>query len=86
MTVWASLGSHTANSSVQVLWIVPHPTTVPARHYNGFLLLISWMLWKHRNDTVFSRAPPSHARFWASCWDEVRRAIAEALCTVFCSM
>lgn len=39
--VWESLGAQTVDASVQLLWTVHRPTTVPVRHFTSFLLLIS---------------------------------------------
>jgi hypothetical protein len=52
--VWAAPGVHTATSVVRQLWTVARPTTVQEKHSTCFVLLICWMLCKHRNDVVFS--------------------------------
>ncbi|RCV27742.1 hypothetical protein SETIT_5G349400v2 [Setaria italica] len=94
--VWNSLGFQTGNATVKALWTVARPTTVPARHYSGFLLLVCWLLWKQRNDLVFQHVQPSHPRFWAQCRDEARlwslrlkqeeQYVADAWCSLFISM
>ncbi|RCV07559.1 hypothetical protein SETIT_1G254400v2 [Setaria italica] len=66
------------------------PASIPVLHYNSFLLLLPWMLWKHRNDLVFQRCAQ---RFWSACRDEARlwrerfriedRAITDSWCTLF---
>jgi hypothetical protein len=70
--VWAKLGVETTTVSVRSPWLVPCPASIPKQCNNCFLLLICWMLWKHRNDVVFSVASPSQDRFWASCRSEAR--------------
>ncbi|RCV23843.1 hypothetical protein SETIT_5G037200v2 [Setaria italica] len=68
----SSLGVNTTDSSVTSLWTVPRPTMAPAKHYSTFLILLCWILWKHRNDVVFQRAPASRQRLWMSCREEAR--------------
>ncbi|CAN6206059.1 unnamed protein product [Urochloa humidicola] len=94
--VWAALGINTSGCTVRTLWTVPRPTTVPAKHYSTFLLLVSWHLWKHRNAVVFNQETASHACFWRDCnedaklwcyrWQPSDRAIAETWCSLFSPM
>lgn len=94
--VWSSLGVCTAGCDVSQLWLLPRPPGIPVKHYNVFILLIAWHLWKHRNDVVFNAATPSLARFWATCKEEARlwscrwrrdgRVEVEFWCQLFSSM
>ena len=70
--VWSKLGMDVQNCEVQTIWTVPHPATIPARHFDSFLLLVCWNIWKHRNEVVFRNLPPSHERLWCACKDEAR--------------
>nr|CAB3445429.1 unnamed protein product [Digitaria exilis] len=89
------LGAGTEGVSAKTIWTVVRPTTIASKHYDCFLLLVCWMLWKHRNGVVFNSESPSLARFWRSCRDEARlwghrlppqdREVAEAWCCVFSS-
>ena len=47
----------TQGCAVQEVWKVPRPATIPAKHYDSFLLLVRWNLWKHRNEVVFKSLP-----------------------------
>ncbi|CAO2161808.1 unnamed protein product [Urochloa humidicola] len=90
------MGFDTTQNHVCSLWEVQRPATIPAKHYNSFLLLVSWHLWKHRNAIVFNDEPASQSRFWANCredahlwsmrWPAAERQIAESWCLVLSSM
>ncbi|CAN6233698.1 unnamed protein product [Urochloa humidicola] len=94
--VWATVGIDPSDCRVRTLWTVPRPTTVPAKHYNTFLLLISWHLWKRRNAVVFNNEAASPSQFWAVCKDDARlwshrwptedRTVADAWCSLFFPM
>lgn len=94
--VWAHLGVDTTGGSVASLWTVPRPATVPPKHYDSFLLLTCWHIWKHRNEIVFNGAPPSlrrlltacsqDAMLWSCRWPQSERMIADAWCRVFSQM
>ncbi|CAN6322844.1 unnamed protein product [Urochloa humidicola] len=87
---WRALSIDITNGDVSTLWMLPQPTSIPAKHFTSFVLLICWQLWKHRNSVVFERAAPSHARFWSVCKQEAElwscrlprndRAIADLWC------
>ncbi|KAF8673019.1 hypothetical protein HU200_049092 [Digitaria exilis] len=91
--VWATLEIETEGSTVSSLWTVPRPTTIPAKHYGVFLMLICWELWRHRNDVVFNGVSPSLTRFWtawkedASLWSQrwpvSERLVADTWCAKF---
>lgn len=48
------------------LWHVWSLVAPPPAHFNAFLLLCCWCLWKHRHDVVFHSLP--HAMMGSS-WD-----------------
>ncbi|CAN6371657.1 unnamed protein product [Urochloa humidicola] len=93
---WGILGVDISTANVRVLWELPHPATVPAKHFDSYLLLVCWQLWKHRNDAVFNRALPSMRRLGMTCkedamlwslrWPQEDRLIAESWCQKFCDM
>jgi len=86
----------TQGCAVQEVWKVPRPATIPAKHYDSFLLLVCWNLWKHRNEVVFNSLPPSHERLWCACktdarewsyrWKSADYAVNEAWCFLFSNM
>ncbi|CAO1940520.1 unnamed protein product [Urochloa humidicola] len=94
--VWAGLGMDIQFATVKALWEVPRPTAIPIKHYDSFLLLVSWQIWKHRNDVVFNGASPSlhrlrmackdDAQLWCYRWPSEDRQIAESWCELFCNM
>lgn len=91
--VWRTLGIDTTNAVVRTLWTLGWPPALPVAHYDSFLLLTCWLLWKHRNDIVFNDASPSLPRFWRTCKEEARlwshrlpladRWVTDAWCTLF---
>ncbi|OEL37942.1 hypothetical protein BAE44_0001042, partial [Dichanthelium oligosanthes] len=96
MHAWRALGIDGSAYRVAELWTVRRPTTVPAKHFDSFLLLVCWQLWKHRNEVVFRNAPASHTRLWMACkedarlwscrWPRTDRTIADAWCRLFTPM
>jgi hypothetical protein len=50
---WARLGMSLTEEDASHLWCVRSPGHLPAAHFNVFLLLCCWRLWKHRHDVVF---------------------------------
>ena len=93
---WRALDIDASGCSVQSLWDIPRPATIPLKHYDSFILLLSWNLWKHRNEVIFRSLPPSHDRLWSACKEEAREwrcrwkrddyAICEAWCVKFSNM
>lgn len=67
---WTTLGVDTRGAQVAKLWTVPRPTTTPNKHYDCFLQLICWQIWKHRNGVIFRGDCSSLARFWATCKED----------------
>ena len=55
-----ALGIDATLGDVAKLWALPRPATIPTRHFDSFVLLICWNLWKHRNDVIFRSLPPPH--------------------------
>jgi hypothetical protein len=50
---WGTLGVQIAPDRSNVLLSLLRPSTIPAKHYNMFVLLCCWQLWKCRNVVVF---------------------------------
>ncbi|RCV10309.1 hypothetical protein SETIT_2G102300v2 [Setaria italica] len=94
--VWSQLGIDTRGCKVSAISTVPHPTRLPSEHFDCFLLLVTWQLWKHRKDMVLNEAHPYLDRLWTDCkqdtrlwscrWPAADRPIADAWCPVFSSM
>jgi hypothetical protein len=68
---WTRLGVDLAEDDVAYLWQVQPPVHLPARHFNAFLLLCCWRLWKHRHDVVFRSLAPCYDRLLAGCREDV---------------
>ena len=93
---WQALGMNTAHGDVLKLWALPRPTSIPSKHYDSFVLLICWNIWKHRNDVIFNTLPPSRRRLWDACKSEARDwsciwkredyIVCDAWCAVFSNM
>ena len=93
---WHALGMDAGQGEVTKLWAFPRPTSIPSKHFDSFVLLICWNLWKHRNEVIFRSLPPSHRRLWDACRSEAREwsyrwkredyLVCDALCTVFSDM
>jgi hypothetical protein len=56
---WARIGVELDEDDVATLWQVRPPVHLPPAHFNAFLLLCCWRLWKHRHDVVFRSLPPA---------------------------
>ncbi|KAK3166309.1 hypothetical protein QOZ80_1AG0044170 [Eleusine coracana subsp. coracana] len=68
---WSPIGVPISEDDVSRLWGVRAPPGVPALHFNMFLLLCCWRLWKHRHDVVFRSLPPCYNRLFAGCREDV---------------
>jgi hypothetical protein len=96
LQVWTTLSIDMVSIDVSHIWDAPRPSRIPPRHFDSFLLLVSWHLWKHRNSVVFEREAPPHARFWTACkqdprlwscrWPAHERLVADAWCASFSPM
>lgn len=50
---WSHIGFEVAGTEAKrPCWDILRLTGVPSKHYIPLLLLICWLLWKHRNDVV----------------------------------
>ena len=76
--VWTKKGFSVDDALVGLLWDVRSPESIPAKQYHVFLLLLSWKIWKHRNDVVFQHMEPSFVRLGAT--------LKEAACPVAISL
>lgn len=91
---WGVLGVQIDPGSSNVLLSLLRPPTVPAKHYNMFVLLCCWQLWKRRNDVVFrgERSPlattmslcRAEAELWKCRLRQEDHHIVTAWCRVFC--
>ena len=59
---WSKLGMDTRGCSVQEVWKVPCLATISTKHYDRFLLLVCWNLWKHRNEWCSTASSPLRMR------------------------
>lgn len=85
-----ALGVLIAPDCSNVLLSLLRPSTVPAKHYNMFVLLCCWQLWKRRNAVVFrgERSPlattmllcRSEAELWRSRLRHEDHQIVAAWC------
>jgi hypothetical protein len=67
---WAAIGWNPDNiAPVSDLWLSQPPPRIHDDITNPMILLCRWEIWKHRNDVVFKRLPPSKERLMATCRD-----------------
>ncbi|GJN23099.1 hypothetical protein PR202_gb10717 [Eleusine coracana subsp. coracana] len=67
--LWAGLGIDTQNAYVDRLWELQRPSTIPAQHFEFFIHLCCWQVWKHRNEVISTL---KRARFY-DCFDTVKK-------------
>lgn len=67
---WRHLDIVIAEDDVANLWSVQPPAQLPAAHFNTFLLLCCWRLWKHRHDVAFRSLSPCYNRLFARCRED----------------
>ncbi|TVU01445.1 hypothetical protein EJB05_53095, partial [Eragrostis curvula] len=67
---WQRIGINLSEEAVSSLWQVQSPVTMPAAHFNAFLLLCCWRLWNYRHDVVFRSMPLCYARLFAKCRED----------------
>ncbi|KAF8686648.1 hypothetical protein HU200_043476 [Digitaria exilis] len=60
-----SLLSPPFECAVARLWTVPRPASIPERHFDSFILLVCWQLWKRRNAIIFEGVTTSITSFWS---------------------
>ncbi|CAN6181424.1 unnamed protein product [Urochloa humidicola] len=94
--VWSSLSINTSDCQVCTFWTIQRPDVLPAKHFETFVLLIYWHLWKHRNSIVFEGAHPSTRVFWNACKQDASlwrnrlpradRIVADGWCNILSSM
>jgi hypothetical protein len=54
---WSHIGIDLTEDDVVNLWVVRPRVHLPTTHFNVFLLLCCWRLWKHRHDVTFRSLP-----------------------------
>ncbi|TVT99504.1 hypothetical protein EJB05_55173, partial [Eragrostis curvula] len=67
---WARLGIAITEDEVATLWCIQPPSGMPVAHFNVFMLLCCWRIWKHRHDVVFHSLPPCYNRLFAGCRED----------------
>jgi hypothetical protein len=67
---WARIGVELDEDDVATLSQVRPPVHLPPTHFNAFLLLCCWRLWKHRHDVVFRSLPPCYDRLLVRCRED----------------
>jgi hypothetical protein len=92
--LWGILGVQIAPDRSNVLLSLLRPPTIPTKHYNMFVLLCCWQLWKRRNAVVFrgERSPlattmllcRSEAELWRHRLRQEDYHIVAAWCRVLC--
>ena len=72
---------------------IPRPNTIPAAHFDAFILLCCWHLWKRRNDITFRQetmslrqtlqACRSDAKLWSCRLPRAERHLGDLWCSLF---
>jgi hypothetical protein len=52
------------------MWELPRPEAILSSHYNCFIQLCRWQVWKNRNEVVFCHEAPSLDRLLQTCKEE----------------
>jgi hypothetical protein len=70
---WELLQVQTNNiNSVEDIHMLARPENIPAAHFDGFVTLSCWLLWKRRNELVFQREAMTMRRFLSLCSNEAQ--------------
>ncbi|TVU44600.1 hypothetical protein EJB05_04045, partial [Eragrostis curvula] len=65
---WSATGVQIpATATVTEIWKLPKPDHIPALHFDCYILLCCWQIWKHRNDVVFNDLQPFLSRLQMQC-------------------
>ncbi|OEL36249.1 hypothetical protein BAE44_0002732 [Dichanthelium oligosanthes] len=90
---WNMLKLDATSMKVAQIWQTARPDNVPSLHYDCFLLLCCWNIWKHRHDVVFRSMEPSLHRLLIACLDDARswscrlrreeKKVTESWCQIF---
>ncbi|CAO2199523.1 unnamed protein product [Urochloa humidicola] len=94
--LWARLGvTLPASVSSTNLGAISRPDHIPAAHFDAFLLLCCWQLWKRWNGVVFRQEETTarellmrareEARLWGCRMSTATRLVSDAWCHVFSS-
>jgi hypothetical protein len=79
------------NWNIQALQGITQPPHIPAKHFETFILLCCWHIWKRRNNTVFRTitslsgalaACKSEAFLWGACLRKKDKQVADAWCCI----
>jgi hypothetical protein len=68
---WSHIGVDLTKDDVVNLWGVRPPVHLPTTHFNVFLLICCWRMWKHRHDVTFRSLPSCYDRLLAGCHEDV---------------
>jgi hypothetical protein len=68
---WSCIGVDLTEDDVVNLWGVHPPVHLPTSHFNAFLLLCCWRMWKHRHDITFRSLPSCYNRLLVGCREDV---------------
>ncbi|CAN6236003.1 unnamed protein product [Urochloa humidicola] len=93
---WRTIGfSLPPQPKVQELHLLPRPDHVPGQHFEMFVLLCCWQLWKRRNALIFHgetmnlqgllHSCREEARLWACRLPRHERGVSTAWCSLFSS-
>ena len=69
---WSQVGIELDEDDVASLWNVRPPAHISTTHFNAFLLLCCWRLWKHRHDVVFRSLSSCYSRLFAGCREDAK--------------
>ncbi|CAN6228096.1 unnamed protein product [Urochloa humidicola] len=91
---WHSLGVQIPDGQTTgALHLLPRPALIPAEHFNTFVLLCCWQLWKRRNEKVFRGTTTTRQQLLLLCREEARlwscrlpratKSVSNAWCSLF---
>ena len=75
------------------IYKLARPSHIPATHFDVFIILCCWLLWKRRNDFIFQRQVTSMRQLVSQCKTEAQlwshrlpaqsRNVASVWCSIF---
>ncbi|KAF8655664.1 hypothetical protein HU200_060982 [Digitaria exilis] len=90
---WRALNFDVNGLTTTTLDTLPRPSHVPARHFDTFVLLCCWQLWKRRNGRIFRdeqatcrqvlSACKMDADLWRHRLPSEDRSVCDAWCAIF---
>jgi hypothetical protein len=90
---WNAIGVTTSPDwQIQMLMDIQHPSHIPTRHFETFILLCCWHIWKWRNNRIFRTdhmtlagtlaACKAEAFLWGARLPKADKEIASSWCQV----